>query len=226
MVFSTFIWVIPIALIGSPHCGIMCGGISSLAVRTRSDGWRFHFGRLAAYTLLASLFGALAQNLTEAFARRAAWAQSLVFALAIFLIAQGIAQFKIPGTEFIYRKVSGFLKNRSAFTLGMGAVLIPCGWFFSILLWLTMLGNFWSVLAGVVFFWAGTLPIFWLIQRIRQKLIPSQFTGPALAIAGIFALMLRLSPIHPEELNSLRFWIQEWTGAPKNLPILELECMP
>ncbi len=173
--FSAFI----IGLLGSGHCVVMCGGISTMLTSAISDTTRskkytiifaYNFGRVASY----SLIGALVAFTSSMAAKNIGFPVAILKTLAgIFLILLGLylgqwlmwlSRIEHLGKS-LWRYISPHTKKfipikdtKSAFALGALWGWLPCGLVYSTLTWALASANAVNGALIMFFFGLGTLP--------------------------------------------------------------------
>ena len=173
--FSAFI----IGLLGSGHCVVMCGGISTMLTSAISDTTRlkkysiifaYNFGRIASY----SLIGAIVALTSSMAAKNIGFPVAILKTLAgIFLILLGLylgqwlmwlSRIEHLGKS-IWQYISPHTKKfipiqdtKSAFALGALWGWLPCGLVYSTLTWALASANVVNGALIMFFFGLGTLP--------------------------------------------------------------------
>ncbi|MBA6390599.1 sulfite exporter TauE/SafE family protein [Colwellia sp. BRX10-3] len=173
--FSAFV----IGLLGSGHCVVMCGGISTMLTTAISDTSRhkkyaiifaYNFGRIASY----SVIGALVALTSSMAAKNIGFPVAILKTIAgIFLILLGLhlgqwlmwlSRVEHLGKN-IWRHISPHTKKfipikniRSAFALGALWGWLPCGLVYSTLTWALASADVFNGALIMFFFGLGTLP--------------------------------------------------------------------
>ncbi|MFT5635406.1 MAG: sulfite exporter TauE/SafE [Cognaticolwellia sp.] len=173
--FSAFV----IGLLGSGHCVVMCGGISTMLTAAISDTSRhkkyaiifaYNFGRIASY----SVIGALVALTSSMAAKNIGFPVAILKTIAgIFLILLGLylgqwlmwlSRVEHLGKN-IWRHISPHTKKfipikniRSAFALGALWGWLPCGLVYSTLTWALASADVFNGALIMFFFGLGTLP--------------------------------------------------------------------
>jgi len=198
-------------LITSLHCVGMCGPLACAVVPLRGDradaqivSTIYHVTRLAGYSVLGALFGALGRLpmdwMGSGVVRCLPWLLVAFFVAVAFRWDRYLPRVPLLGS--VYLHVHGWGRARSpgvaAAVLGLATPLIPCGPLY-FLLTLAMLAG--SALRGVEFmlaFGLGTVPLLWLLQVnfswISPRL-PTHWLGrlqKVLALAAALAIAWRL----------------------------------
>ena len=173
--FSAFV----IGLLGSGHCVVMCGGISTMLTTAISDTARhkkyaiifaYNFGRIASY----SLIGALVAFTSSMAAKNIGFPVAILKTIAgVFLILLGLylgqwlmwlSRVERLGKN-IWRHISPHTKKfipinniQSAFALGALWGWLPCGLVYSTLTWSLASADALNGALIMFFFGLGTLP--------------------------------------------------------------------
>tara|TARA_R110000744_G_scaffold151810_2_gene265446 strand:+ start:2462 stop:3124 length:663 start_codon:yes stop_codon:yes gene_type:complete len=173
--FSAFV----IGLLGSGHCVVMCGGISTMLTTAISDNARhkkyaiifaYNFGRIASY----SLIGALVAFTSSMAAKNIGFPVAILKTIAgVFLILLGLylgqwlmwlSRVEHLGKN-IWRYISPHTKKfipikdiKSAFALGALWGWLPCGLVYSTLTWSLASADVLNGALIMFFFGLGTLP--------------------------------------------------------------------
>jgi len=170
-------------LVGGLHCAAMCGGFAAAAAARDAAILRprrallarqltYHAGRVASYTLLGVLFGAVGESALAT--AKLAPVQQLLYAAAnvlLLLLATGIA---IPatGTTWLARTGAGAFArvlphvqpllrgDRAGSRLALGALwgFVPCTLVYSVLPLALFAGGAWQGGIVMLVFGAATLP--------------------------------------------------------------------
>jgi len=224
--------VLTASLVGSLHCAGMCGGLMLFALGADANDQSkhsklklqsaYHGGRLATYTLLGVMAGAIGQALDFGgsfigFQRAAA-----IFA-GVFMIAFGIiALARIKGLRIKHARAPKFMQRavekgqrlafsltpfKRALTIGLLTTLLPCGWLYAFAFTAAGTGSpIWGGLTMSVF-WLGTLPIMASLGAGIQMLAgPLHSKVPtigavAVVIVGCFTAMGRLQAPEMSKAN-------------------------
>lgn len=170
------------SLLGSAHCGGMCGGFVSLyahqANRTGLSHLLYNLGRLFTYVILGTIAGALG----EAIDTRIPIARISALTVGGVLVVIGAMQLKdlftkssqqhaLPLSSFplyqgLYRSLGGRLKSlfhsssrTKPFLIGALTTLLPCGWLYAFIALALAAADPATALGIMVLFWLGTLPL-------------------------------------------------------------------
>ena len=208
-------------LLGSPHCAGMCGGF--VAFYAGGDGRgrtgphvAYNLGRLASYTALGLLAGAIGSGVDQVGAL-AGWGR-IAAALAggvmvawggsTLLAAAGVS-LSHPATPVAARRwlVCALHAVRSrpatvrALVMGLVTTLIPCGWLYA---FVAVAGGTGQPLAGAVvmsLFWLGTLPVMAGLGLLAQSALgPLRrrlplFTASLLVVFGLLTIAGKFRPM-------------------------------
>ena len=173
--FSAFV----IGLLGSGHCVVMCGGISTMLTTAISDTARhkkyaiifaYNFGRIASY----SLIGALVAFTSSMAAKNIGFPVAILKTIAgVFLVLLGLylgqwlmwlSRVEHLGKN-VWRHISPHTKKfipikniKSAFALGALWGWLPCGLVYSTLTWSLASADVLNGALIMFFFGLGTLP--------------------------------------------------------------------
>ncbi len=193
-------------LVTSLHCAGMCGPVACwLMPRSSGDDalvlqTTYQLTRLASYTLLGVLAGAIGSPLIAFFDQAAL--RYLPWALVAFFLAVALRLDKrIPRLALLGRltlRLQNTLRGRSplsaAALLGTATPLLPCGPLYFVIALAALSG---SALRGAEFmlaFGLGTLPLLWLVQAnlhwLRARLTPRQLPRVQVSLALISALVI------------------------------------
>ncbi|CAN5909149.1 sulfite exporter TauE/SafE family protein [soil metagenome] len=200
------------SLLGSVHCVAMCGPLVTLAAGRHS--LRFaathSLGRLATYTVLGGVAGALGKALDLAgHLVTVQHAASLLAAVAIIAwggyaiaSARGWSRAKVTrarGSMFRHglAQIRSTRPTTRAYLTGMLTGFLPCGWLWAFVVSAAGTGSALAGAAVMIVFWAGTVPAMTgglalvgpLVQRLRTRL--PVVTAVALIILGLGTLAMR-----------------------------------
>ena len=198
-----------VGLVTSMHCMVMCGPIAcAWAIGSRSlvrDAGMYHVGRLASYTILGCIAGAVG-TIPLTWMRHGPVVFLPWLLVLVFLgVALGLDRW-MPKPLFLSRPIARLRGNllrvpavARAGLLGAATPLLPCGPLY-LMLGLAMANG--SAALGARFalaFGLGTLPLLWMAQT-QAKLLPAKFgpnatrwwqRGLALCAALVMAWRLR-----------------------------------
>lgn len=215
-------------LVTSVHCAGMCGPLAcSLGALPRSEAERlmaasgYHGARLASYSVLGGLCGALGRQPLEWFFRSPAAILPWILVGVFLVFGLGLEK-RIPRPAG-WLRLTTRLRLRTArlspvaggVTLGALTPLLPCGPLY-LLLGAALLSG--SAARGVEFalaFGLGTVPLLWLaqwqMQRVRERLprVALARVQRGLALVAALVLAWRLhdtlpgaTPAEPSKLPS------------------------
>src|SRR3954453_13812565 len=199
-----------LGLVGSLHCGIMCGPLICAlptAGRSRSSFLArrvvYNAGRIGVYCLLGLLFGALGKSLSLVGLQK--WL-SLIAGCAVLIGLPASRRWNVQGpiwksTHWLKKKFGRLLQQQtSASLLGLGALngLLPCGLVYVASAGAAAGGDLWQGSLFMLSFGLGTLPmmlgIVFAAQTLRwifgqgQNLIPA-----SIALVGLLLVLRGLS---------------------------------
>lgn len=173
--FSAFV----IGLLGSGHCIVMCGGISTMLTTAISKEinhkkyrivFAYNFGRIASYSVIGALV-ALTSSMTAKNIGVPISALKTIAGVFLILLGLYLGQWLmwLSHVEHIGKKLWRYIspntkkfipiKNtRSAFALGALWGWLPCGLVYSTLTWALASANVVNGALIMLFFGLGTLP--------------------------------------------------------------------
>lgn len=204
-----------ISLLGSTHCGAMCGGFATFCANGSSSSWQHHLayngGRLLAYLMLGMCAGILGSSLNSV-----GWlvglSQLSATILGCIFIVFGVSQLfdtqfpliqKI--TKALHRYVFSHYTNLMArigpssgalrpLSVGLFSALLPCGWLYSFVAAAGATGSVTSATTTMFVFWLGTVPMMLSIGKLSQVALKrwglesSKIAASVLIVAGFLAL--------------------------------------
>jgi sulfite exporter TauE/SafE len=212
--------VLGASLLGSLHCGAMCGPITGFVGATLNRKKRltgqavYHVARLLAYLALGALAGALGLGIDRAGTTRGIQNAAALTA-ALVMIAWALTTWLPVGRwlpwvkQRLPRLGCGFSRTlhfasslpplARAAVLGLGTGLLPCGWLYAFVAAAVGTGSFGSGALVLLAFWLGTLPTLlgigslarFIGARLRRHL-PALSAGLVLGI-GLLGLWSRHS---------------------------------
>ncbi len=169
------------SLLGSAHCAGMCGAFLMFAVGmqpTRREHiacqCAYHAGRLATYTVLGAVAGAMGNALdlgagAVGLHRAAAIVAGVAMILfAVILLAQraGVRFPRAPVPRFMqdtlvraHRAITDWNPTRRALATGLLTTLLPCGWLYAFVIVSAGTAHPLTGAASMAAFWLGTLPL-------------------------------------------------------------------
>src|SRR5882757_10045771 len=183
------------------------------ATRSESRSWRlqlgddlapvsgFLAGKLAAYTLLGGLIGALG-GVVQLSPTTRTWLQ---IGAGLLIITFGLAQLGVPGFRWIVveppaswtRLVRNRTRSQAALAptlLGVATVLLPCGVTLSVEALALVSGSPWRGAVIMAVFVAGTSPLFAILGYAARRAVTAwrgrlvAATGLAVVAMGIYTL--------------------------------------
>lgn len=195
----------------SLHCAGMCGPLAcGVGALGRSESERlaaasaYHAGRLAAYTTIGAMCGAVGREPLGWFFRSPAVLLPWALVGALLLLASGLEK-KIPRPAFLTRFAARmrFKAQRmpvlgGAWLTGLLTPFLPCGPLYAVFLALLASGSAARGAEVALAFGVGTVPLLWVAQhgfhRLRRTLAPTTLAkvqrGMALAAALVLAWRL------------------------------------
>jgi len=153
--FSAFI----IGLLGSGHCIVMCGGISTMLTTAISDVakqkkhliiFAYNFGRIASYSIIGALVAFTSSMATKEIGFPVAFLKTI----AGVYLGKNIWRYISPQTK----KFIPINNIKSAFALGALWGWLPCGLVYSTLTWALASADAVNGALIMFFFGLGTLP--------------------------------------------------------------------
>ena len=214
----------------SLHCAGMCGplacGVGALA---KSESERmaaasiYHAGRLAAYTTIGAICGALGKEPLSWFFHSPAVLLPWALVFALLLLATGLEK-KIPRPAFLTRITARmrFKAQRMPAVAGAGMTglltpFLPCGPLYAVFLALLTAGSAARGAEVALAFGVGTVPLLWVAQhgfhRLRKKLTPASLAKVQRGLALVTAVVLAWR-LH----GTLPFGQEEIVQEKKELP--------
>jgi uncharacterized protein len=214
----------------SLHCAGMCGplacGVGALA---KSESERmaaasiYHAGRLAAYTTIGAICGALGKEPLGWFFHSPAVLLPWALVFALLLLATGLEK-KIPRPAFLTRITARmrFKAQRMPAMAGAGMTglltpFLPCGPLYAVFLALLTAGSAARGAEVALAFGVGTVPLLWVAQhgfhRLRKKLTPASLAKVQRGLALVTAVVLAWR-LH----GTLPFGQEEIVQEKKELP--------
>ena len=214
----------------SLHCAGMCGplacGVGALA---KSEGERmaaaslYHAGRLAAYTTIGAVCGALGREPLRWFFDSPAVLLPWALVVALLVLAAGLEK-KIPRPAFLTRLAvrMRFKAQRMPAVAGAGVTglltpFLPCAPLYAVFLALLASGSGARGAEVALAFGLGTVPLLWVAQhgfhRLRGKLTPLGMARMQRGLALVTALVL-MWRLH----DTLPFSGREAAEGTKELP--------
>lgn len=210
------------SLTGSLHCAGMCGAFVTLAVVPNGNVARrrvgphvmYHFGRLATYTTLGGVAGAVGSGIDlggsmlglQRLAALLAALMMIGFGLIAILRLRGVRVPRVP-TPKVLGRLAAF-GHRSAMSrpplvralvIGLLTTLLPCGWLYAFVIVAAGTGGLAPGMIAMAVFWIGTLPALVAVgvgaRRLvgeAEKYVPLG-TAIAVVLVGLLTLAHRVS---------------------------------
>ena len=199
-------------LITSLHCAGMCGPLACALMPAGKGGADpqtvstvYHLTRLAGYTALGALAGAMGRwplaLLDSAALRYLPWLLVLFFIAVAFRFDQRLPRWPVLGR--IYGRVAARLRSGSRVTaaawLGLATPLLPCGPLYFLLSLALLSGSALKGAETLLAFGLGTVPLLWLAQlnfhwlraRLGTVWLGRARTALAFTVALVIAWRLR-----------------------------------
>ena len=191
----------------SLHCAGMCGPLAcGVGMLAKSENERmaaastYHAGRLAAYTTIGALCGALGKEPLSWFFHSPAVLLPWALVAALLLLATGLEK-KIPRPPFLLRLMARMRFKTQKLPVVAGAGLtglftpfLPCGPLYAVFLALLTSGSAARGAEVALAFGLGTVPLLWVaqhqFQRLRKKLSPTGMARIQRGLALVTALVL------------------------------------
>lgn len=180
--FETFvpIAVLTASFLGSSHCVIMCGAITSAVNKTTIQSILYQIGRLWSYLFLGFLFGFLGEvflkgRVTAYLSLFSASLMAILFLLLAFQAWKGTVHFPLP--KLLRRLSVAISKNAavsqktSSFLTGILTVLLPCGWLHGFVLAAAATQSAFKGAALLGIFWLGSVPALWFSPQLFRKVV-------------------------------------------------------
>ena len=214
----------------SLHCAGMCGPLAcGVGASARSESERmaaasiYHAGRLAAYTTIGAICGALGKEPLSWFFHSPAVLLPWALVFALLLLATGLEK-KIPRPAFLTRITARmrFKAQRMPAVAGAGMTglltpFLPCGPLYAVFLALLTAGSAARGAEVALAFGVGTVPLLWVAQhgfhRLRKKLTPAGLAKVQRGLALVTAVVLAWR-LH----DTLPFGKEEIVQEKKELP--------
>ncbi len=196
-----------VGLATSLHCAGMCGPLAcGIGTMARSEGERltatslYHACRLAAYTTIGAICGALGREPLSWFFDSPAVLLPWALVAALLLLATGLDK-KIPRPKILTR-LTARARLRShrlpavpaAASMGLLTPFLPCGPLYAVFIALMASGSAIRGAEAALAFGLGTVPLLWLAQsqfhRLRLRLTPIHLRRFQRGLALVTALIL------------------------------------
>lgn len=192
-----------IGLLTSVHCIAMCGGINLGQSVAAGGSVLYNLGRLAGYTLVGGLLGALGSVIAITLQVRGI----VGLAAGVFMILMGV---NLAGEFSALRRLTprlpaplaralAALRQHGPFAIGLANALMPCGPLQSMQLYAIASGGALQGALSMFFFCLGTIPLVlgfglaaqFLKARWRSWML--QASGVLLVLFGLFMLQNNLA---------------------------------
>ncbi|MFN3455092.1 MAG: sulfite exporter TauE/SafE family protein [Pseudobdellovibrio sp.] len=181
-------------LIGSWHCGLMCGPTSCF-VASKKQLIPYHIGRMLSYVLAGVFAGSISNFLLKSYD----WLKYLsVAVLCVIVIVSYLKNNQSFRTPKFIQKIY-FKHNENAFLLGFLSLLLPCGWLYTFIVSALASQSAWAGALVMFVFWLSTLPALSMAQILLRKLIEKndfkhqKIASLVLMIASLFSLLTFLT---------------------------------
>ncbi|MDZ7630225.1 MAG: sulfite exporter TauE/SafE family protein [Gemmatimonadaceae bacterium] len=192
------------SLLGSVHCGAMCGAFACLANGTAQRGAWYHGGRLVAYLALGAAAGIVGAGLDQA-GMIANVQRTAALLTSAALIVWGLLQVRQAMRARRFESASawgGVLGRQLARTaqwnpraraaaIGVTTGLLPCGWLWAFVA--TAMGTGSPLRAATVMavFWVGTVPMLVAVAAGARRFGPmARIRWPLASASLVVALGL------------------------------------
>lgn len=146
------------SLLGSLHCGFMCGPYASLS----SSFARFHLNRLMGYLFVGGVLFLIKDSILS-IAYIKSFEKYFALVIALFLLYQGL-NLVITGRGLSLHFLQKY-KNAGALL-----AFIPCGWLWMFFLISANESSFIKSFLVLFTFWLGSMPIFFMAQVLKNEL--------------------------------------------------------
>jgi sulfite exporter TauE/SafE len=214
----------------SLHCAGMCGPLAcGVTAMAKSEGERmaaaslYHAGRLAAYTTIGAICGAVGREPLGWFFDSPAVLLPWALVVALLLLATGLEK-KIPRPAFLTRLAvrMRFKAQRMPVVAGAGMTglltpFLPCAPLYAVFIALLTSGSGARGAEVALAFGLGTVPLLWIAQhgfhRLRGKLTAAGMARMQRGLALVTALVL-MWRLH----DTLPFGRDEVVQEKKELP--------
>ena len=206
---TLFVTIFVASLVGSLHCAGMCGAFLAIvvgdrgasAVKTQSA---YHLGRLATYTALGAIAGALGHMLDLAGALAGiqpvalilAAGTTITFGIVTWLNSRGVRVHLFRPPVVMSRLVTS--AHRAAMRygpvpraamIGLVTTLLPCGWLYAFVAVAAGSGNTLNGMATMLVFWIGTVPALTALGALTQRLAGRYGHRLPVAMASVVVLL-------------------------------------
>lgn len=190
------------SLLGSIHCGAMCGAFACLANGNARRGAWYHGGRLAAYLLLGVAAGTVGAGLDKA-GLIANVQRTAALLTSVALVAWGLVQLRQAMRARTFAGASawggtlGALIERTAAwdpraratAIGLTTALLPCGWLWAFIATAMGTGTPLRAVAVMAVFWVGTVPMLLAVAAGARRFGPLARVRWPLASASLVVML-------------------------------------
>jgi hypothetical protein len=188
-------------LLGSLHCVGMCGAFAASCARAPLGLPAWHFGRVATYSLLGAIAGAVGRFLPGP-----PWLPGLLAALLLIWFALGLAglvpepRLVVPGLSTVGARAASSRSVGAQFLFGVVNGFLPCGLVYSALGVPVALAQPLEGALAMTAFGLGTVPALSLAALGIRRLVFTSLTRrrifAALVLAtGLWAIWMRTNPM-------------------------------
>lgn len=187
MIGSAFFGLLVAALIGTPHCLGMCGGLAVAGGGRGLEQAAWHLGRISTYATLGALAGALGHTLPGP-----QWAGGVGMVLLV-IFAAALAGFvpepavRWPGLA----KLGAWLAQKrgllARFGFGATTGLLPCGLLYTALAVPVGLADPLKGALGMALFGIGTVPAMVVATTGLRRVVAARPWARKLLAAGVLA---------------------------------------
>ena len=202
------------SVLGSLHCGAMCGGWVLLYGGTGGRHAAYHLGRLVGYAGLgaaAGFVGGQVEGATEAVVGVRRLVGPLLGVVLLLVASRAWRGAAVRGgcadcpaadgerKPGFRQRVGARPGMGPALAVGLFTALLPCGWLWSFLLLAGASGS--AAHGGLVMaaFWAGTVPalaaVGGLTSWLRARFPQQRLVAVGLALAGLLAVFGQWAPV-------------------------------
>lgn len=197
-----------VGLLTSLHCMAMCGGINlSVCVQHRTDAsdtlktrlmpsLLYNLGRVTAYTLVGGLVGAFGSVVSFSGPAKGIVALisggfMLIMGLNMLNLIPGLRKFNLILPKFLGIKVSGSIKGKGPFIVGLLNGFMPCGPLQAMQLYALGTGSPIVGATSMLIFSLGTVPLMFGFGAI-SSFLSGKFTRRMLKASAVLVMLLGL----------------------------------
>jgi sulfite exporter TauE/SafE len=210
------------ALVGSPHCLMMCGPLCLAASSKNGMALAvYHLGRLLSYLSIGFIFGSLGEKFLRESQGHLLIGLSLL--LAVTFVVSGLRLFQadqlsspnvnLGWLKVFYAKLARQSALVRAFAFGGLSGILPCGFLYSFVLAAVATQSAIQGAAVLGFFWLGTLPALslsvLLLNQLRIFRRPQVARALRMTLGGVFVVYgltifaQRLEPLFVKQADSV-----------------------